>query len=45
MKRCVPKYKDIEFSWVLESNLPMRQTAANMDGRLYRTYRIYERSL
>ncbi len=45
MKRCVPKYKDIEFSWVLESNLPMRQTAANMNGRLYRTYRIYERSL
>lgn len=45
MKRCVPKYKDIEFSWVLESNLPMRQTAANMAGKLYRTYRIYERKL
>ena len=45
MKRCVPKYKDIEFSWVLESNIPMRQTAANMDARLYRTYRIYERKI
>jgi hypothetical protein len=41
MKRCVPKYKDIEFSWVLESNYPMRQTALAMGGEIYRTYRIY----
>jgi hypothetical protein len=45
MKRCVPKYKDIEFSWVLESNIPMRQTAAHMGGELYRTYRVYEKSV
>ncbi len=45
MRRCVPKYKDIEFSWVLESNIPMRQTAAHMGGELYRTYRIYDKKL
>jgi len=45
MRRCVPTYKDIETSWVLESNLPMRSTAANMGGKLYRTYRVYEKPL
>jgi GNAT superfamily N-acetyltransferase len=45
MQRCVPKYKDIEFSWVLESNRPMRQTAANMGGKHYRTYRLYDKAL
>ncbi len=34
-----------EISWVLESNIPMRQTARNFDGELYRTYRIYEKRL
>lgn len=45
MQRCVPKYKDIEFSWVLESNYPMRRTATNMGGQCYRTYRIYDKIL
>jgi hypothetical protein len=45
MRRARPKYQDIEFSWVLESNLPMRQTAIHMGGRIYRTYRIYEKKL
>lgn len=38
-------YKQCEISWVLESNIPMRQTAANFGGELYRTYRVYEKSL
>lgn len=38
-------YKRLEISWVLESNTPMRQTAAIFDGEVYRTYRIYEKSL
>jgi len=38
-------YKKMETSWVLESNLPMRQMADIMDGEVYRTYRIYEKSL
>jgi hypothetical protein len=45
MRRARPKYQDIEFSWVLESNFPMRQTAIHMGGRIYRTYRIYEKKL
>jgi len=38
-------YKSMEISWVLETNLPMRQTAAIFDGQPYRTYRIYEKAL
>lgn len=38
-------YTHIEFSWVLETNIPMRQTAANLHGQLYRTYRIYDKQL
>ncbi len=45
LRRCVPRYKDVEFSWVLESNIPMRQTAANVGAEVYRTYRIYERKV
>jgi hypothetical protein len=36
-------YKRLEMSWVLETNLPMRQTADIFDGELYRRYRIYEK--
>lgn len=45
MKRCRPTYQDIEFSWILESNIAMRQTATTMGGRIYRTYRVYEKHL
>jgi hypothetical protein len=38
-------YQQVEFSWVLESNIPMQQTARNLGGEIYRTYRIYEKSL
>lgn len=38
-------YKRLEISWVLETNTPMRQTAAIFDGEVYRTYRIYEKPL
>ncbi|MEJ5312368.1 MAG: N-acetyltransferase [Anaerolineae bacterium] len=38
-------YTHAEFSWVLESNIPMRQTAANFMGQQYRTYRIYDKSV
>ncbi|MBN1260576.1 MAG: N-acetyltransferase [Anaerolineae bacterium] len=38
-------YKAVEFSWVLETNIPMRQTAAIFEAELYRTYRIYEKTL
>lgn len=38
-------YKQCEISWVLESNIPMRQTAANFNGEVYRTYRMYDKAL
>lgn len=38
-------YKQMETSWVLESNTPMRQTAVNFDGKIYRTYRVYEKQV
>ncbi len=38
-------YEEFEISWVLENNIPMRQTAENFGGEQYRTYRIYEKSL
>ena len=38
-------YKAAEISWVLESNTPMRQTAINFGSEIYRTYRIYEKTL
>lgn len=45
MKIAAGKYDEIEYSWVLESNIPMRETAANMDAHLYRTYRLYDRGI
>ena len=38
-------YTQSEISWVLENNTPMRQTAENVGGEVYRTYRVYEKEL
>lgn len=35
-------YKRIEFSWVLEDNIPVQRFIEMYEGRLYKTYRIYE---
>ncbi|MCX7832740.1 MAG: hypothetical protein N2490_00820 [Ignavibacteria bacterium] len=35
--------KHAEISWVLEDNIPMVQTAVNLDAELYKIYRIYDR--
>jgi GNAT superfamily N-acetyltransferase len=43
--RATRKYDKVEYSWVLESNTPMRQTAKHLGGKRYRTYRVYERNL
>ncbi|MEO6695221.1 MAG: hypothetical protein ABIY50_12950, partial [Ignavibacteria bacterium] len=34
-----------EISWVLEDNLAMKQTAEKLGARVYKTYRIYDKSL
>ena len=41
----IDRYQFVEFSWILESNIPMRQTAANLGGKLYRTYRLYDKKV
>jgi len=38
-------YKGGEISWVLEDNMPMRQTAENLGAYIYKTYRIYSKPL
>lgn len=35
-------YKWVEFSWVLEDNTPVQRLIELSDGKLYKTYRIYE---
>lgn len=38
-------YKRVEFSWILEDNLPIQRIIEMADGRLYKKYRIYEKTL
>ncbi|MHB8880338.1 MAG: N-acetyltransferase [Thermodesulfovibrionales bacterium] len=38
-------YERVEFSWILEDNLPVQRTIETMEGRLYKKYRIYEKPL
>ncbi|MDZ7815464.1 MAG: hypothetical protein U5N86_05495 [Planctomycetota bacterium] len=38
-------YTEAELSWVLEDNVEMKRAAEKIGGTLYRTYRIYEKSL
>lgn len=37
--------KDAEASWVLEDNLPMRRLLEPFGGKIYKTYRIYQRAV
>ncbi len=37
--------KGAEISWVLEDNIVMRQTVEKLGGQIYKTYRIYSKSL
>jgi GNAT superfamily N-acetyltransferase len=38
-------FKQAEASWVLEDNLMMRRLLHPFGGRVYKTYRIYERGV
>jgi GNAT superfamily N-acetyltransferase len=38
-------YPLVECSWILEDNWPMRRGLERMGARLYKTYRIYEKTL
>lgn len=38
-------YKRVEFSWVLEDNIPVNRIVEMVGGRLYKRYRIYEKAI
>ncbi len=38
-------YKQIELSWILEDNLPMRRMNESLGAKPYKTYRVYEKAL
>ncbi|NCO67037.1 MAG: hypothetical protein COY75_01120 [Nitrospirae bacterium CG_4_10_14_0_8_um_filter_41_23] len=38
-------YKRVEFSWILEDNIPVQRIVEMIGGRLYKKYRIYEKRL
>lgn len=45
-KNGLPKgYFKGEFSWVLESNLPMMHVAEKLDAKIYKTYRLYVKAI
>ena len=35
----------VELSWVLEDNLPMRNVIETFGGRVYKTYRMFEKEI
>lgn len=38
-------FRQIELSWILEDNMPMRRINESLGGVAYKTYRIYEKPL
>lgn len=38
-------YKRVEFSWILEDNIPVQRLVEMIGGRLYKRYRIYEQEI
>jgi hypothetical protein len=38
-------YKQIELSWILEDNMPMRRMNESLGAKPYKTYRVYEKAL
>lgn len=39
------KYQRVEFSWILEDNIPIIRMVEMIGGRLYKMYRIYEKEI
>ncbi len=38
-------YKRVDFSWILEDNIPVQRLVEMIGGRLYKKYRIYEKKI
>jgi hypothetical protein len=34
-----------ELSWILEDNVPMRKIIEKVGGRVYKTYRVYDKPI
>lgn len=44
--RCIERgFGELEFSWILEDNLPVRKVIEMLGARIAKTYRFYERPL
>jgi GNAT superfamily N-acetyltransferase len=41
----IPHYRWCELSWILENNIKTRQMCEMLGGKVYRTYRVYEKAL
>lgn len=39
------RFKKVEFSWILEDNIPVQRLIETLGGRLYKRYRIYEKEI
>jgi hypothetical protein len=39
------RFKRVEFSWILEDNIPVQRLAEMIGARLYKKYRVYEKRL
>jgi GNAT superfamily N-acetyltransferase len=39
------KFRRVEFSWILEDNIPVQRTIEMLGAELYKKYRIYEKKL
>jgi hypothetical protein len=39
------RYKRVEFSWILEDNVPIIRTVEMIGGKLYKRYRVYEKRI
>jgi len=39
------KYQRVEFSWILEDNIPIIRLVEMIGGKLYKRYRIYEKEI
>jgi hypothetical protein len=39
------RFKRVEFSWILEDNIPVQRLVEMIGARLYKKYRIYEKRL
>ena len=44
-KACALGYERFELSWVLEDNMPMRRISESIGASIYKTYRLYEKTL